>query len=205
MNLDFLNALLPTIDSFHSIGYWIAFFAAFLETLVGIGMFLPGSVILIFMGAFSHQGYLDVGDLLWFAFFGAVLGDNINYYLGHKYGIYFLKSGVWFIKSHHLQKGREFLNSYGAKSIFFGRFIPGIKEIAPLIAGSLHMKWRVFLKWNILGAVGWALLFVLSGYVFSKSIGLAEVWVSKFAILLFILFVTYLFYIIIKILQKEKQ
>ena len=80
--MDFLNSLLPTIEHFHILGYWIVFFAALLETVVGIGLFLPGSTIILIMGTLAGKGYLDVGDLIWFAFIGAILGDNLNYYLG---------------------------------------------------------------------------------------------------------------------------
>lgn len=62
-----INFILPSIEHFHFAGYWVAFFAALLETTVGIGLFIPGSTIILFLGALSARGYLDTGDLIWFA------------------------------------------------------------------------------------------------------------------------------------------
>jgi membrane protein DedA with SNARE-associated domain len=79
---ELIHHLLPAIAHFRVAGYWIAFFAALLETTVGIGLVLPGSTLILFLGAISAGGYLDVGDLIWFAVMGAIIGDNLNYYLG---------------------------------------------------------------------------------------------------------------------------
>ncbi|MFH1829004.1 MAG: hypothetical protein ABH824_07120 [Nanoarchaeota archaeon] len=63
------------MEHFHIIGYWIALLAALLETTIGVGLFLPGSTIILFMGALAAKGYFDLGDLLWFAAIGAIVGD----------------------------------------------------------------------------------------------------------------------------------
>ena len=78
---DLINHLLPSIEHFRVGGYWIAFFAALLETTIGIGLILPGSTIILLLGALAARGYLDLGDLIWFSVLGAVIGDNVNYYL----------------------------------------------------------------------------------------------------------------------------
>lgn len=80
------TAILPSIEHFHLLGYWIAFFGALAETVLGVGLLLPGSTLLLLLGTLAASGYLDFGDLLWFAVAGAVLGDNVNYWLGARYG-----------------------------------------------------------------------------------------------------------------------
>jgi len=142
---DLINHILPSIEHFHIWGYWIAFFAALLEMTIGIGLFLPGSTIILFLGALSARGYLDIGDLIWFAVLGAILGDNINYYLGKRYGAKWIEKGFWFLKSDHIKKTKKIMDAHGAKSVFLGRFIPSIKEIVPFIAGSVKMKKRTFM------------------------------------------------------------
>ena len=77
--MNFIQSLLPAIEHFHIIGYWIALLAALLETIIGVGLIIPGSTINLFMGALAAKGYFDLGDLLWFAVIGAIIGDNINY------------------------------------------------------------------------------------------------------------------------------
>jgi membrane protein DedA with SNARE-associated domain len=176
---DLINHVLPSIEHFHIGGYWIAFFAAFLETTIGIGLFLPGSTIILILGALSARGSVDTGDLLWFAVLGAILGDNINYYLGRRYGARWLEKGFWFLRSNHIEKARDFMDAHGAKSVFLGRFVPSVKEVVPFIAGSVKMNKRTFMLWNVLGAVGWGFQWVLAGYIFAQSLNLAELWLSR--------------------------
>jgi len=176
---DLLNHLLPSIEHFRVGGYWIAFFAALLETTVGIGLFLPGSTIILLLGALSARGYLDTGDLIWFALLGAIVGDNINYSLGRRYGAKWIEKGVWFFNANHIEKARYFMDAHGAKSVFLGRFIPSVKEIVPFIAGSLKMNKKTFMLWNVLGAVGWGVEWILAGYIFAQSLNLAELWLSR--------------------------
>ena len=162
-----INFILPSIEHVHFAGYWVAFFAALLETTFGIGLLLPGSTIILFLGALSARGYFDVGDLIWFAVLGAILGDNINYYLGKKYGSKWIEKGFWFLKSDHIEKTRNFMDAHGAKSVFLGRFVPSVKEIVPFIAGSVRMNKKTFMLWNILGAVGWGFEWIFAGYIFA--------------------------------------
>lgn len=205
--MDYISFLLPAIDAFHSIGYWIAFFAAFLETAVGVGLLLPGTSIIILLGAFAAQGYLDVGDLLWFAIIGAILGDNLNYFLGKKYGANWVKNGVWFIKPCHLKKGKIFLDNHGAKSIFFARFVPSLKEVVPLIAGTLKMNKKIFFIWNIFGGVGWGFVFIFSGYIFSQSLNIAQIWLTRAGFFLLILILFFILFYILRffIINHGKQ
>ncbi len=205
--MDYLTSLLPAIDTFHSIGYWLAFFSAFFETVIGVGLLLPGTSIIVILGAFAAQGYLDVGDLIWFAIFGAILGDNINYFLGKKYGANWIKNGVWFIKPEHLKKSREFLNKHGVKSIFLARFVPGLKELVPLIAGMVKMKRKPFFIWNVFGGIGWGIVFVLFGYIFSQSLNLAQTWLSKIGFFFAILILFFILFYILKwiIIKQGRQ
>jgi len=204
---DLIDNILPAVDHFKIWGYWIAFFAALLETTLVIGLLLPGSTIILFLGALSARGYLDMGDIIWFSVLGAVIGDNINYFLGRKYGNKWLKGGLWVLKENHIIRARQFMDAHGAKSIFLGRFIPSVKELAPFIAGSVKMNKRTFMFWNVLGAIGWGFQWVLAGYLFAQSLNLAELWLSRaglfFAFLLFLAVALYfLKYLIIK---KGKQ
>ncbi|MGB5446975.1 MAG: LssY C-terminal domain-containing protein [Psychromonas sp.] len=206
MVTEFINSILPSIEDFGMWGYWIAFFAALFETTIGIGLILPGSTIILLLGTLAARGYLDVGDLVWFAILGAVIGDNINYYLGKKYGAKWLKDGFWIVKVGHIETAKKFMDAHGAKSIFLGRFVPSVKEIVPLIAGSVKMNYRTFMIWNILGAVGWGFQWVFAGYIFGQSLNLAELWLSRaglfFAFL--IIFIAILYGLKWLILNKGK-
>jgi len=184
---DLLNHIIPSIEHFRVGGYWLAFFAALFETTVGIGLVLPGSTIILILGALSARGYLDLGDLIWFAVMGAIIGDNVNYFLGKRYGAAWLKKGIWFIKPYYLEKSRHFMDAHGAKSIFLGRFIPSLKEVMPFIAGSVKMNVRTFMFWNVLGGIGWGFQWVLTGYIFAQSLNIAELWLSRAGLFLALL------------------
>jgi len=205
--MNIVQLLLPKIESFHFLGYWIAFLAATLETTIGVGLFIPGSTIVLFMGALAAKGYFDLGDLIWFAAVGAILGDNINYFIGKKYGSKIFIKGFWFIKPDHFKKGEIFFQKYGSKSVFIGRFIPSIKEVIPLIAGTFGMKRTPFVTWNIFGAIGWSLTWILPGYFFAQSLDFAKIWLTRVGFFLTIMLVIFIILYILKIflVKKGKQ
>ena len=185
------NAILPSIEHFHMLGYWAAFFAALLETALVAGLFLPGSTLLLLLGVLAAGSYLDFGDLLWFAVAGAVLGDNFNYWLGERYGKKWTRDGVWFLTPSHFEQAHRFFDRHGARSIFLGRFIPSIKEIAPFVAGTVGMRYRTFLFWNLLGAIGWGVQWVGGGYLFGQSLRAAQTWMSQAGIVLMALLIAW--------------
>ena len=205
--MDLINHLIPTFENIHLLGYWLALFFAMIETTIGIGIFIPGSTIILILGTLVAKGNLHLGDLIFFATVGAVLGDNINYYIGRKFGSKIFEKGFWFIKPKHVEKARLFLDTHGSKSIFLGRFIPSIKEVAPLIAGTVKMKRLQFTIWNILGAIGWSLLWILPGYFFAQSLDTAKVWLSRAGFFVLLLAIFLIIFYIIKyfIIKSGKQ
>ena len=202
--MNFIPSLLPAIEHFHMAGYWIALFAALFETTIGIGLFIPGSTIILFTGALAAKGYFDLGDLLWFAAIGAIIGDNINYFIGKKYGAKIFSKSFWLIKPAHFIKGEEFFKKHGAKSVFIGRFIPSLKEIIPLIAGTFGMKRLSFMLWNILGAIGWTIVWVLPGYFLAQSLDLATIWLTRGGFFLTIFIAIFVVFYILKIILIKK-
>ena len=202
--MHFIQSILPALEHFHILAYWIAFFAALLETTVGIGLILPGSTLLLVMGALAARGFFDIGDLFWFAVVGAIIGDNLNYYIGKKFGEKIFAQGFWFIKPKHLKKGKDFFDRYGSSGIFFGRFIPSLKEIMPLIAGAFGMKKLPFMVWNILGAIGWSMAWILPGYFFSQSLNFAEIWLTRAGFFMATLFVVFILVFILKVFLVNK-
>lgn len=205
MNL--ISSLLPAIEHFHMIGYWIALLVALLETTIGIGLFIPGSTIILFMGVLAAKGYFDLSDLIWFAAIGAIIGDNINYFVGKKYGLKIFANGFWFIKPKHCKKGEDFFERHGSKSIFIRRFIPGLQETIPLFAGTFGMKRLPFMLWSILGAIGWSLIWVLPGYCLAQSLDIAEIWLTRAGFFLAIFLAVFIIFYILKIvfIRKGKE
>ena len=179
--------LLPLIEQFKSYAVLIAFVSAFGETLIGLGYFIPGSTFLLFLGVLAGQGYIDIKSILIFGIAGAYVGDISNYYLGRRYGVSLLKKPWLHVSDDLLNSGHRFLDTYGAKSILFARFLPGLKESVSFIAGSLKMSKTKFLIWDFLGATGWGLEFIGVGFIFSTSLALAQAWLTRTMIVIAIL------------------
>ena len=142
--MEYLSSILPAIQHLGIFGYWIVLLVSLLESLAFIGTLIPGTIVVMLAGFLSAQGYLDLGDLIWFAAIGAILGDSLSYYLGTK-GTKFFHNENKFLKFSHLEKGEKFFKKHGDKSIFFGRFIGPIRPIVPFVAGLFKMnKWSFF-------------------------------------------------------------
>ncbi len=179
----FFQSLLPSIEHLHSVAYWLAFAMAFAETALVVGLVVPGSTLLLLLGALAATGQIDFAGVFWFGVAGAVLGDNLNYWLGKRYGQRWIKTGVWILKPEHFEQAHNFFDRKGAKSVFLGRFIPSIKEIVPFVAGSVGMHQGTFLFWNLLGGIGWGLQWIGGGYLFGQSLALAQAWMSRIGFL----------------------
>ena len=164
------NILYAVMDTRVSLVYALIFAATIFETLIGVGMFIPGSVAVLIAGALAAQGYLHISVLFAGTILAAIAGDNLNYWLGRQYGVKWVLRSFWFVGKHHIDAGKRFLDKHGAKSIFLGRFVPSVKEILPFFAGIVRMDFAPFLFWNIMGAVGWSIAWLGSGYVFAQSL-----------------------------------
>ncbi len=195
---DILNhSILPFIEHFKHYVVWIAFFAAFGETLIGLGFLLPGSTFLLLLGVLAGQGYFDIGILLLFAVTGAYIGDITNYYIGKHYGSSLLDKTWIPFSGEQLRRAQQFLNTHGAKSVFLARFLPALKESVPFLAGSLKMQRSKFLFWDFFGAIGWSLEFIGVGYLFSASLSLAQIWMSRtLTVLVILIFLFVLLYLL---------
>lgn len=190
-----MNPLVSFSMSFSDYAWSIAFGAAFLETVLGIGLFFPGSTLLLLMGVMAGRGVFDLETLLLFAFLGALAGDNVNYYLGRRFGVALIqKPGLRFTPE-LVGKTERFLNSHGSIAVFFARFVPALKESMPFVAGSVKMRYGRFLFWDSLGAAGWGLEFIGIGYLFSTSLKLAQLWLTRtgYLILLILFFLLALY------------
>ncbi len=165
--MDFLNSLLPAIEHFHLLGYWVVLFVSILESLAFVGIAIPGTTFIILVGFISAKGYLSLTNLIWFAAIGAIIGDVLSYYLG-RHTKKFFKDDSKIFKSKYLEKGRSFFEKYGGRSVFLGRFIGPIRPIIPFVAGMFKMDRKRFLLWNIFSGFAWATTFLLVGFSFGQ-------------------------------------
>lgn len=170
-----IREFLFRFEHFGSLVYWFAALAAFLESLAGIGVFIPGTIFVMACGFIAAQGYISVVTLIWSSIIGAVFGDVLSYYLGRK-GTQLFRPENKLLTVDLLHRGIEFFKSHGSKSIFIGRFMGPARAIVPFVAGTFHMSVRKFLLWNVISAIGWAIVYVLLGYFFGNAWHALLVW-----------------------------
>ena len=146
--------------------YGILFFVIFMETGFVVTPFLPGDSLLFAAGTFAALGSLNVWFIIGLLFVAAVLGDAVNYTIGHYLGerAYNIK---W-IKKEYLDKTHAFFEKHGGKAIFLARFVPIVRTFAPFVAGIGKMTYGYFATYNIVGGATWVLTFTLLGYFFGN-------------------------------------
>jgi membrane protein DedA with SNARE-associated domain len=158
-------------------GYWAVFFGVMLENA---GLPLPGETILLVAGFLCSEHHLNLGLVMIVAATGAVIGDNIGFAIGHHYGRgILLRFGRFiFLTPARLDKMTNYFASHGNKTILVARFITGLRVFAAILAGASHMPWRIFVVYNIAGAVLWSVVITTLGFVFGHSLPLLVRWVG---------------------------
>jgi membrane-associated protein len=146
--------------------YGILFFVIFMETGFVVTPFLPGDSLLFAAGAFAAIGSLNIYYLLGLLMIAAILGDTVNYSIGHYLGdrAYNIK---W-IKKEYFDKTHAFFEKHGGKTIFLARFVPIVRTFAPFVAGIGKMSYTYFITYNFVGGIIWVLLFTLTGFFFGN-------------------------------------
>ncbi len=163
-------------------GYWIILLAAMLEASPLFGLLMPGQLIVIIGGFFVKLGILDIGDTIFIAATGAILGDFIGYLLGKKYGYSFLSryGKYFFFKKEYVEKTKKVMNHHTGKTLIIGRFNSLTRSFAPFVAGTSNVSFVKFIMYNIIGGISWAISFVMIGYIFGRSYEIASKYIGKF-------------------------
>jgi len=159
--------LQPILETYGGWTYLLLFAIVFCETGLVVTPFLPGDSLLFAAGAFAAAGSLSVWALLAILMFAAVLGDTVNYWVGHFLGARLLAMKR-VIKPKHLAYTHEFYEKYGGKTIIIARFVPIVRTLAPFVAGVGRMSYRRFMSFNVIGGVAWVTVCTLAGYLFGN-------------------------------------
>ena len=166
--LHFDKYLPGIIDVYGIWTYLILFVIICCETGLVLFPYLPGDSLLFIGGALAGAGFLNVVILIVTLIGAAVIGDSINYWIGHTLGMKVLEKKYSFVKREHLEKTEEYFTKYGGLTIVIARFMPLIRTFAPFLAGVGKMSYRWFFMYNVCGAVMWICAFVLAGYFFGS-------------------------------------
>jgi len=139
-----------------SYGYYAVFVIVGLES---VGIPLPGETALIAAATYAAtSGNMNIWAIFAAAAAGAILGDNVGYWIGNKGGYKLARKYGPKIRldERKLKVGRYVFDRHGGKVVFFGRFVSVLRTFAAFLAGTLRMSWSRFLLYNALGGVVWA-------------------------------------------------
>ena len=177
MDLSFLVDLFLHLDKhlaevIRAYGPWtyaLLFTIVFLETGLVVTPLLPGDSLLFAAGSFAALGALDLSLLFLLLTLAAILGDTLNYAIGHYLGpkvFHYERSR--FFNPEHLKRTHEFYEKYGGKTIIIARFVPIVRTFAPFVAGVGSMTYARFALFNVVGAVLWVTVCLAAGYIFGN-------------------------------------
>lgn len=163
------QVLLSIIDQYNDWVYLFLFIIIFAETGLIIASFLmpflPGDALIFTIGLLAQQESLNIWIVIPLLIFAAILGDNVNYYVGKRFGDYLMNNEKErFIKKKYIQKAKDFFEKNGKNSIIIARFVPVVRTIVPFLCGSTNIKYTTFLTFSFIGAVIWVGVIGLLGY-----------------------------------------
>lgn len=190
------------IENYGAWTYAILFLIIFCETGLVVTPILPGDSLLFAIGSFAALGALDIRLVLILLTVAAILGDTVNYSVGHFMGPkVFDKKDSRIFKKEYLDKTHRFYEKYGGKTIIFARFVPIVRTFAPFVAGVGSMSYGRFLTFNVVGGMSWIASFVVGGYFF----GGLPVVKKNFTLVIFAIIFVSILPGIIEYIRHKKQ
>ena len=164
MSVDELGAI---IGLSNGLGY-------LLPAIIGLesmGVPSPGETALVLAAILASQGKLDIVLVIVIAAASAIIGDNIGYLLGRRFGreVFVAKGPLHDHRVRAIDAGDRFFDKHGPKAVFFARWIALVRFAAAWLAGINKMHWRTFFFYNAAGGISWAITFGLVGYFGGKA------------------------------------
>ena len=166
------------VDLFAQYGYWVVLGGVFLENA---GVPVPGETALLAGAVLAHAGRLSLVWVIATAVAGAILGDNLGFFIGRRGGRalaerYGRHVGL---TRYRLKQFDEFFARHGGRTVFIARFITGLRVFGAVLAGGSGLRWPSFLFYNASGAVVWASAVGLAGFLVGESWELLERWIGR--------------------------
>jgi membrane-associated protein len=148
--------------------YALLFAIIFSETGFVVTPFLPGDSLLFAAGALAAVGEMNVHTLFILLTLAAVLGNTVNYVVGHFLGEKVFSDNARFLKQQYLDRTHRFFEKHGGKTIILTRFVPIVRTFAPFVAGAGKMSFSRFQTYNVIGGIAWTASFIYGGYFFGN-------------------------------------
>ncbi|MEK7064424.1 MAG: DedA family protein [Patescibacteria group bacterium] len=166
LNID--QNLAMVVANFGVWSYALLFAIIFMETGLVVTPFLPGDSLIFAAGALAAGGLFSVLWLFILLTAAAIIGDTVNYWIGHYVGPKVFEGNHRLLKKEYLHKAQAFYAKHGGAAIVLARFVPIVRTFAPFVAGVGKMNYSQFIYYNIMGGAFWVALFLFSGYFFGN-------------------------------------
>jgi membrane protein DedA with SNARE-associated domain len=178
-----MDKFYPLIQNY---GYLIVFFGVVLGTM---GIPFPSAAILLASGVLVQQGHLDLRGAIVFGVLGAIVGNQIGYWVGYQAGRPFVLKWGRHVKltPERLEWVERLFERHGGKAVFAGRFFSVSRVLEALVAGTSRMRWGTFVLYSILGGAVWATVVVLAGYFVGRGWDASHDWSERSPLLLVLL------------------
>ncbi|WP_027881330.1 DedA family protein [Meiothermus rufus] len=151
-----------------AVGYLGIFATVLVETGLLVGFFLPGDSLLIAVGLLAAAKKMELSLALLALFLGSVLGNNLGYYLGRRWGLPLLHKAR--VKPEDLERTRRFMARFGPISILIGPYVPVFRAVVPFLCGTVRMPWPRFFPLSLLGSLLWTQGLTLVAYYVGSQI-----------------------------------
>jgi membrane-associated protein len=163
--------LTDIVGQYGTLSYAILFLIIFVETGLIVMPLLPGDSLLFAAGALAAStGALDVKILIPLLIVAALLGDNVNYFIGKNFSSYIKsKEKILFFKREYIDQTEAFYAKHGGQTIIMARFVPIVRTIAPFVAGAGAMPYRKYIGYCVAGALLWVIGITLLGYMLGSN------------------------------------
>jgi len=166
------------VDLFARYGYAVVFFGVFLENT---GLPVPGETALLAGAAMANFGRLSLPWVIVTAVGGAVLGDNLGFFIGRRYGRGLVErfgSRLGLTRA-RLEQFDRFFDRHGGRTVFIARFITGLRVFGAVLAGASGLRWPSFVFYNAAGAIAWSTAIAIAGYSLAYSWETLERWIGR--------------------------
>lgn len=177
--------MLDPIVIIKAVGLIGIIFIIFAETGLFFGFFFPGDSLLFSVGILASQGIFNIYYVLFFCVIAAILGDNVGYWSGKKYGRkLFERDAGFFFKKQRIYDAEKFYEKHGKYTILIARFFPIIRTFAPIVAGIGKMNYGIFIFYNIFGGILWVTSVTLIGYFLGGMINNPDRYIIPIALII---------------------
>lgn len=166
------------VCEYGTLSYLILFLIVFVETGLVVMPLLPGDSLLFAVGALAAssatcagagQVGLDITIVIPLLITAALLGDNVNYFVGKTLGSQIAKrERILFFKREYLTQTEAFYEKHGGQTVIMARFVPIVRTLAPFVAGAGSMNYRKYITFCVIGAVVWVVGITMMGYLFGQ-------------------------------------